>query len=285
VDEIKQTLLIVEDDLDIADMLNAYFRVQGYEILTVNWGEDGVRAAQSSSPDLVILDIRLPDIDGFEVAKRLRNNRKTKAIPIIFLTEKRERSDRLRGLELHADDYITKPFDIQELRLRVRNALKRAQQESLTNVVTGVPEGNLVDEALQNSLAYADAVFQVVSLKNLDSFREAYGFVAADDLLRAVAIMIRDAVRDLGGADSFIGHLATADFVVVTRQANATALKERIRKRLEQSFTYFYNNQLREEGGFTETPLAVQVYELSHKTSEVHDLPQLKAELEYFLRP
>jgi DNA-binding response OmpR family regulator len=82
VEEAKSTILIVEDDLDIADMLNAYFRVQGYEVLTVNWGEDGVRACQTNAPDLVILDIRLPDIDGFEVARRLRaNRRKTKEIP------------------------------------------------------------------------------------------------------------------------------------------------------------------------------------------------------------
>ena len=127
-DERKSTILIVEDDLDIADMLNAYFRVQGYEVLTVNWGEDGMRSCLTGTPDLVILDIRLPDIDGFEVARRLRANRKTREIPIIFLTEKRERKDRLKGLELQADDYITKPFDIQELRLRVRNALQRSRQ-------------------------------------------------------------------------------------------------------------------------------------------------------------
>ena len=102
--EQKPVILVVEDDLDVAEMVNAYFNVQGYEVHTVNWGEDAVRACQSSPPDLVILDIRLPDIDGFEVAFRLRNNRKTKEIPIIFLTEKRARSDRLQGLELGADD-------------------------------------------------------------------------------------------------------------------------------------------------------------------------------------
>ena len=76
-------------NLDVAEMLNAYFRVQGYEVYTVNWGEDGVRSCQTVHPDLVILDIRLPDIDGYEVAKRLRGDRRTQDIPIIFLTEKR----------------------------------------------------------------------------------------------------------------------------------------------------------------------------------------------------
>jgi DNA-binding response OmpR family regulator len=121
----KPKLVIIEDDLDIAEILNAYFRVQGYEVFTVNRGEDGVRAAQAVLPDLVILDIGLPDIDGFEVARRLRSDINTHDAPIVFLTEKRERSDRLQGFEVGADDYITKPFDVQELRLRVRNIIKR----------------------------------------------------------------------------------------------------------------------------------------------------------------
>lgn len=283
-EEAKQTILIVEDDLDIADMLNAYFRVQGYEVLTVNWGEDGVRACQTNTPDLVILDIRLPDIDGFEVARRLRGIRKTKEIPIIFLTEKRERGDRLKGLELHADDYITKPFDIQELRLRVRNTLKRSRQGSLTNPVTGLPEGDLVDEALDASLekGNAGAAYMVVSLKNLNRFREVYGFVASDDLLRAVSLMVRDAVRDLCGADDFLGHLTASDFLIITHPSHVQALRERVRKRVEPSFDYFYSDQDREQGTFRDKQLSVLINELSISLMQPRDLAHLKTELIQF---
>ncbi len=281
-DDVKPSILIVEDDLDIADMLNAYFRVQGYEVLTVNWGEDGVRACQASNPGLVILDIRLPDIDGFEVARRLRSNRRTKDIPIIFLTEKRERSDRLRGLELQADDYVTKPFDIQELRLRVRNAMQRSRQGTLTNPVTELPEGNLVDETLQATLKRSDAVLLVISMKNLDRFREVYGFVATDDLLRAVSLMIRDTVRDLPGGDTFVGHITNNDFVIVTRPALSPALKERIRKLLEQSFDYFYSDQDRELGTFRNRQLAVSIHEVVPGAANFADVHQLKAELERY---
>lgn len=280
--EAKQTILIVEDDLDIADMLNAYFRVQGYEVLTVNWGEDGVRDCQTNAPNLVILDIRLPDIDGFEVASRLRSNRKTREIPIIFLTEKRERNDRLKGLELKADDYITKPFDIQELRLRVRNALQRSRQGSLTNPVTGLPEGSLVDEALISGIEHVDNALLVVSLKNLNRFREVYGFVASDDLLRAVSLMVKDAVRDLGENEDFVGHMTTSDFLIITRQSHVTAMRERIRKRLEQSFDYFYSDQDREMGTFREKHLEVQINDLPVATLEKRDLQHLKVELEQF---
>jgi DNA-binding response OmpR family regulator len=280
VEQEKSTILIVEDDLDIADMLNAYFRVQGYEVLTVNWGEDGVLACLTQSPDLVILDIRLPDIDGFEVARRLRNNRKTKEIPIIFLTEKRERDDRIKGLELQADDYITKPFDIHQLRLCVRNALQRHRQGSLNNPVTGLPEGPLVDEALRDSLRQPDGALLVISLRNLNRFREVYGFVASDDLLRAVSLMIRDAVRDLGAADDFIGHLSTADFIIDTRHPYVTSLRERIRKRLEQSFDFFYSDQDREQGTFRDNQLSVQIKDLVLSTLPQRDLAFLKKELD-----
>jgi len=279
VDEAKPTLLIVEDDLDIADMLNAYFRVQGYQVLTVNWGEDGVRAAHGNQPDLIILDIRLPDIDGFEVAHRLRESRKTKNIPIIFLTDRRERSDRLKGLQLQADDYITKPFDVQELRLRVRNALMRSQQNSLTNPVTGLPEGSLVDETLAKALARNRDVLLVTSLQNIEHFREVYGFVATDDLLRAVAIILRDCLRESGARDEFLGHLTPNDFILICQPAAAAALNERVHKRLEQSFDYFYSDQHREAGTFSARPLAVRVGEIRLSTAGINSLDGLKTEL------
>ncbi|MBP8048410.1 MAG: response regulator, partial [Anaerolineales bacterium] len=203
--DIKSKILIIEDDLDVAEMLNAYFRVQGYDVFTVNWGEDGVRSCQTIHPDLVILDIRLPDIDGYEVARRLRGDRRTSEVPIIFLTEKRDRSDRLQGLEIGADDYITKPFDVQELRLRVRNALKRVSQGSLTNPVTGLPEGALVDEKLSEVVGKDGIAALFVSIENMDSFREAYGFVASDDVLRAISLMIVNTMRETSRPEDFLG--------------------------------------------------------------------------------
>ena len=197
----KSKILIVEDDLDVAEMLNAYFRVQGYDVFTVNWGEDGVRAAQTVLPDLMILDIRLPDIDGFEVARRVRTDRRTHEIPIIFLTEKRERMDRLLGFEVGADDYITKPFDVQELRLRVRNALKRVSQGSLTNPVSGLPEGPLVDERLSEVIHKSGHGLLHIAISHLDSFREAYGFVASDDVLRAISLMVHNTMKETGSAE------------------------------------------------------------------------------------
>jgi DNA-binding response OmpR family regulator len=240
VGEAKPKILIVEDDIDLSTMLDTYLRIQGYEVFCETLGEEGVRTCERLRPGIVVLDIHLPDIDGYEVARRMRSQQRTMAIPIIFLTEKRDRVDRLFGLELGADDYITKPFDIQELRLRIRNALRRAKQDSLTNPVTGLPEGALVDERLNQHLNCTGWSLLIIKLENLDLFRETYGFVASDDALRAVSLMMQNITHELGGKDDFLGHLGQLDFVISTDPAHVHSLQDGIRTRLEQSLDYFY---------------------------------------------
>jgi len=275
----KSKILIVEDDLDVAEMLNAYFRVQGYDVFTVNWGEDGVRAAQTVLPDLMILDIRLPDIDGYEVARRVRTDRRTNEIPIIFLTEKRERIDRLQGFEVGADDYITKPFDVQELRLRVRNALKRVSQGSLTNPVSGLPEGPLVEERLSDVIHKSGWALLHICISHLDAFREAYGFVASDDVLRAISLMIHNTMKESGSTEDFLGHISPTDFVVVLIPANLPAFQERIRSRLEQSLDYFYPIKDREQAAKQPDRLAIQISEVPSVYGRFSSVDQLKKDL------
>jgi DNA-binding response OmpR family regulator len=244
----KSRLLIVEDDHDLAEMLNAYFRVQGYEVTIAGWGEEAVRVSSEIDPHLIVLDIRLPDIDGYKVCQRIRANRRTQSIPIIFLTEKSDRVDKLAGLELGVVDYITKPFDIQELRLRVRNALQTATQHPLVNPVTGLAEGDLVTERLEQ-LVFSDEKWAIllITVLGLDEFRERYGFVATDDVLRAVSLMMNNAVREVGKDEDFIGHQSATEFLVLTQHDRLEALKERIHNRLQQSMEYFYPLQDRIE--------------------------------------
>lgn len=277
--ETKQKILIVEDDPDVAEMLTAYFRSQEYEVYTVNWGEDGVRSAVQVSPELVILDIRLPDIDGYEVATRLRRDRRTADIPIIFLTEKRDRSDKLQGLEIGADDYITKPFDVQELRLRVRNALKRVNQGSLTNPVTGLPEGTLVDEKLAEVLGKDGASILYISIQNMGAFREAYGFVASDDVLRAISLMIVNTLREFSRPDDFLGHLSATDLVLVVPSSNLQVLREKLRSRLEQSVEYFYPLKDREQIAKRLDRLGAKLAEFASLKNIPTDVSQFKAGL------
>ena len=277
--ESKSKILIIEDDLDLAEMLNRYFRQLDYEVFTVNWGEDGVRAAVTMHPGLIILDIRLPDIDGYEVARRLRTERRTQEIPIIFLTEKRERADRLRGLELGAGDYITKPFDVGELRLRVRNALTRKTQGSLTNPISGLPEGALVDERIGEYLHKGDFGLLLVSLERMDAFREAYGFVASDDVLRAFSVMISNTLNEAGGAGDFLGHLSPTEFVLALPSSAMPLFQEKLRSRLEGSLDYFYPIKDREQAARRGNHLAVKIGEVVPSPGKFTRPEQVRAEL------
>ena len=277
--DIKPKILVVEDDLDVAEMLNAFFCDQGYEVFTVNWGKDGVRSCQTVHPDLIILDIRLPDIDGYEVASLVRGDRRTAEIPIIFLTEKRNRSDRLLGLEIGADDYITKPFDLQELRLRVKNALKRASRGSLNNIVTGLPEGALVDERLSETLGRDGVALLVVSIYNMDPFRETYGFVAADDVLRAISMILVNTMHEVTGPDEFLGHLGGTDFILVLTSSNLAAMSGKLRVRLEQAMEYFYPARNREEMAGSQFGLKVNLTALTSFKDRFAEVDQIKTEL------
>lgn len=237
----KPQLLIVEDDLDLAEMVTSYFRVQNYDVLSAAWADEALKLAQDNDLDLIMLDIRLPDIDGFELCRQLRQNRKTQDTPIIFLTEKRDRIDKLHGLQLGVVDYITKPFDITELRLRVRNAIQRAKTPSATHPVTELMTGSVVDEKMAVLLASERAwAALLVAITRLDDFRERYGFVAADDVLRALALIIRNAVRQYGDKDDFIGHAAPDQFLILTDAAHVDDIRERIERRIGQSQEYFY---------------------------------------------
>lgn len=233
-------IFFVEDDADLADMLTAYFQVQGYRVATAGSGEDAVKMIGEFLPDIAVLDIRLPDIDGYEVCRRLRKNRHTQDLPIIFLTEKRDRSDKLTGLELGAVDYITKPFDVQELRLRVRNALRRANRSSGLNTVTGLPEGEIMQQRLVTALAAPEWGVVLVRLEGLSKFRDRYGFVAADDVSRAVALMLTNALQESQNPDDFVGHVDVSDYLLVTQTHVCEKLAQQCEKRLQASIPYFY---------------------------------------------
>jgi len=121
----KQTkILIVDDDADLCNMLEFYFDNLGYEVHVARRGATAIRIARDARPDVILLDVALPDSDGYTVARTLRADRYTEHIPIIFLTAHADQADRLAGLELGAEDFIAKPFDAQELRLRIERVVK-----------------------------------------------------------------------------------------------------------------------------------------------------------------
>jgi PleD family two-component response regulator len=244
----KGRILVVEDDLDISNMLRIYFTSQGYEVTVAGRGMEALEQTRKQLPSVIVLDIMLPDIDGYEVCAKLRSALRTSHVPIIFLTQKDERSDRIAGLELGADDYITKPFDIEELRLRVQNAMRRAERESLTNPTTGLPSGKLIEEQLRGLMRRKGWGLLYIGLTDLDAFTDVYGFVAGDEVLRFTALLMGETDDKVGGPDDFIGHVGGDDFIVITTEEKAQALADAAIKRFNQDIGSHYSFKDRERG-------------------------------------
>ncbi len=244
----KGRILVVEDDADISNMLRIYFTGQGYDVQVAPRGSQALAMTRQQIPHLIVLDIMLPDMDGYSVCKELRTTTRTSHIPIIFLTQRDERSDKIAGLELGADDYITKPFDIEELRLRVQGAIRRAERESLTDPRTGLPAGKLIEGELRKLLRSKGWAYMDMRLNYFDAFSEVYGSIAGNEVLRFVALLISEVIEAEGTANDFIGHAIGDNMVIITTAEREPAVQATLARRFSEEIASHYAFPDRQRG-------------------------------------
>jgi DNA-binding response OmpR family regulator len=287
----KAHLLIVEDDLDIANMLRIYFNSQGYDVDLASRGSEALEKTRHVMPHLIVLDIMLPDIDGYEVCRTLRTNTRTSHIPVIFLTQKDERSDKLQGLELGADNYITKPFDIEELKLYVQNAIARSERESLTDPQSGLPSGRLIEDQLRKTIRQKGWAYLDIRINHFESFKDVYGFIAANNVLRFSAMLLGEVTDELGSPDDFIGHAGGDNFVIITKETNGAAIRQKVKGRFAAEVLTHYNFMDRQQGfimasgegnQLIQTPLMTLAVGIvgpsTHVFSDIREITEIAAE-------
>lgn len=244
----KNLLMILQEEKDSSKALGEFFKDKGYEILILTHGLDALDKAKKNLPKLIILDISLPDIDGHEVCRNVRMNPRTAHIPVMFITERDERLEKILGLELGADDYITRPFDADELGLRVNNIIARAERVSLLDPRSGLPSGPLIEEQLRQIIRKEGFVFMDIRINHFNPFREVYSFIAGDDVLRFAAMLLNEVIEGYGKPDDFIGHVGSEYFVITTTQEIAPRLKEEIKTRFREGIITHYNFMDRQNG-------------------------------------
>jgi DNA-binding response OmpR family regulator len=233
-------LMIVEDNEEVAQMLMLFLGAQGYKVAVAPDGLAAHKLIHDFLPHLLLLDVGLPDIDGYELLRQFRQQTRTRYIPAIFLTQRNKKSDRLTGLELGADDFITKPFDLEELFLRVQNAIARAGRENLTDPYTGLPAGRIVREEVAAAKTLADRAAIELRLRHTGEFRDFYGALASADLLRYAALMINRVVNTLGAKEDFLGQLDETTFVVVTSAERVEQIRKTIVERFNSDAVQHY---------------------------------------------
>ncbi|MBZ0314990.1 MAG: response regulator [Anaerolineae bacterium] len=245
----KGRILVVEDDFDISNMLRIYFSGQGYDVQVAPRGGDALALTRKQLPQLIVLDIMLPDMNGYDVCRELRQTTRTSHIPIIFLTQKDERSDKIAGLELGADDYITKPFDIEELKLRVKNQIDRAERENYTDPNSGLPSSAIIEDRLRE-LMRSSGTWTYLDCKvlNFDDFKEVYGFVAGTEVMRFMALLMGEIVDNYGTPNDFLGHPGSDNFVIITYSDRAETFESKLSERFNEEVQQHYSFIDRERG-------------------------------------
>jgi diguanylate cyclase (GGDEF)-like protein len=239
-----ETILVVDDDPDIARFVEVNLRSAGYDVSVASDGEQALEKAAALRPDLVLLDVMMPRIDGFEVAQRLRRNPQTASTSIIMLTAKALSTDKVLGLTAGADDYIIKPFDPIELLARVKGTLRRAKEMRNLSPLTGLPGNIRIQEEIERNVR-DDRPFAVVycDLDNFKAYNDEKGFVRGDRLIQATARIIQDAVVEFAGTDGFVGHVGGDDFVAVVPPESAEDIATRIVERFDGDIHEFYERE------------------------------------------
>ena len=237
-----EVILVVDDDPDIARFVEVNLRSAGYDVAVAGDGEEALERATELRPDLVLLDVMMPRLDGLEVAQRLRRSPSTANASIIMLTAKALSADKVTGLQAGADDYIIKPFDPIELLARVKGTLRRAKEMRNLSPLTGLPGNIRIQEEIERQVRDGnDFAVLYCDLDNFKAYNDQRGFVRGDRLIQATARIIQDAVVEQAGTDGFLGHVGGDDFVAVVAPDVAEGTAGSICERFDQVREGFYD--------------------------------------------
>jgi diguanylate cyclase (GGDEF)-like protein len=230
----QASVLVVEDDRFIARLLSVELRAAGYDVQVASDGAEGLAMAQERCPDLILADVMMPHMDGFEMTRRLRDDPRTEGVSIIILTARGLAADKLTGLTAGADDYIVKPFDNEELLARVRGVLRRAAYMRAQSPLTGLPGNVRIEEEIEERVRSGTPfALMYLDLDNFKAYSDRYGFVRGDETLRSTGRLIREAAEAVAGPTVFVGHIGGDDYVVVTDPDLAEPIAEEVVRRFD----------------------------------------------------
>ena len=225
----NQRILIADDEPDIRALLRTRFELAGFQVVEACDGEEAVRMAQDEAPDLIVLDVMMPKLDGVEVCNRLRASFTTRSIPVIMLTARADNDGKLKGLTKGANDYVTKPFEWDELHQRVKNTLDWSSQQRSASPLTGLPGNHSINEEIRRRLSdgVSFALLQI-DVDHFKAFNDYYGYGRGDEAIQLLARILSESVFRSGDRTGFVGHIGGDDFVVLCSCDAAEPLGESI---------------------------------------------------------
>jgi diguanylate cyclase (GGDEF)-like protein len=266
----RYRILVVDDDPNIRELIVETLGNGKYDPIEARDGKEALKICKVEKPDIVILDVMMPDLDGLEVCLRLRSEALTSHIPIILLTAKGMLEDKIKGMETGADDYLTKPFDPLELEARINMHLRRTIRDSEASPLTGLPGNRAIEEVIESRIR-AELKFAVcyIDLDDFKAYNDRYGFLAGSEVIKLTTKAILDAIEKFGNKDDFVGHIGGDDFLVVTEMERAPLLSLEIIRLFDTRIPSQYEPEDRDRGYIISTDRQGKVNNFSIMTISI----------------
>lgn len=244
--KISPTVLIADDEAEIRSVLQRFLIRQGYDPILASDGKEALGKSKIQKPDLILLDVNMPEMDGFSVCRKLRENPGTRLTPVLMLTSRATTNDKVSGLSQGADDYLCKPFELSELQARIDVLLRRSERMISVNPLTRLPGNGSIEEEI--SLHIKSQRKFAVAYVDVDTFKpynDVYGFHQGDLFLVWLAKLLEEEIQKTPHRDSenpiFLGHLGGDDFVMVGECDGMKDLTARVAATFDQNRKQWYN--------------------------------------------
>ncbi|HZA13495.1 MAG TPA: response regulator, partial [Myxococcaceae bacterium] len=247
--EKRRKLLLVDDDASIRAVCQEVLSNLGFEVLSAATLGEARQHLREDRPDLLLLDVQLPDGDGFSFLEALKAERASSLLPVIFLSARSDTAAKVRALKLGGDDYLAKPFDAMELGARVESVLRRRENELGSSPTTQLPGSAAIEREVQRRLAEGRRfAFCYLDLDNLKAYNDYYGFAKADGVIRQTGDLLREILAQDGRAEDFLGHVAGDDFVFIVDPERVDEVCQRAIESFDRIIPLYYDGKDRERG-------------------------------------
>lgn len=249
-ENIPKTVLVVDDDPSVGLLVSVILKNLNFNVITLLKGQELLDyLSKESQPHLILLDLKLPDIDGYELCKRIRENPLTSSIPIIVISGVNEIDSKIKLIETGADDYINKPFDVRELKVRIARIMKRKENDSSLNPLTKLPGAPLIEEFTKRKIEKNEHFsYAYLDIDNFKAYNDVYGYPKGDEVIKFTSKIISSVLKNLIKTDYFIGHIGGDDFVIITAIEKMITAVEEIIKRFDSEIPSFYSEKDRSNG-------------------------------------
>lgn len=244
----QDCILIIDSSEDVTIPLQNYFAAQQAEIIVTADPTQALVDATTHAPQIILLGASVGTTDGLDLFRKLRGRPRTAHIPIMFIVGFNDLVRQNELLAAGADDVIARPFDVEILGLRVRNAIQRSRREGLTDGVTGLPTGNLLVERTQQLAAQPGWCALNVQIAHFDAFRARYDFITGNEVLRYAGNAILELVETTGEQDAYAGYQTAQTFVVLVPCTHVETLTAAFQTRLQDALQQFYTFMERDQG-------------------------------------